>query len=94
MGRFVGTVCDNSVHIPVFLDDLVIYCIKRYAVMHIARGYFYLKNKAVHVASCMGFVGKLPFVVTLDKQATVRVRHALCYCLCLFCLLAPLLLLL
>ena len=54
----------------------VIYIVKCHTVMHIPRSYHRFHHKAVVIAGCVRFIGKLPFVLPLHKQPAVRVGHA------------------
>ena len=49
MGCFIGAVCHKCVDIRELLDHLVVYIVKRYAVMNIAGGNFYRKNNTVDI---------------------------------------------
>ena len=87
MGCFVGTVCHKGVNIRKPFDHVVVYIVKRYAVMNIAGGNFYRKNNTVDITGSMCFIGQLLFVVTLDKQTTVWVCGAFYYGFCFLCFL-------
>src|SRR5699024_12119296 len=54
----------------------VIDLIKGHAVMDVSGGNDGLQNKTMLVAGCVGLIGKLPLVLSLDKQAAVRIGHA------------------
>ena len=65
MGCLVGGIGNDSLYLWKFLCYIVIYFIKGYAVMDIAGGHHGLQHKAVLVAGGMGFIRKLPLVLSL-----------------------------
>ena len=51
----------------------VIYLVPRNTVVDIACGHFHTQNKAVPVTGGVGFVGKLPLMLTLYEHSAVRI---------------------
>ena len=75
MGRVVGGIGYNRFNFRESLRHLVIHVVEGCAVMDIAGCHHGFQNKAVFITGRVGLVGKLPLVLPLDEQATVRVRH-------------------
>ena len=67
MGCLVGTVCNYGFYFRKTLRYLVIYFVKSYTVMDIARCYYYFHHKTILVTGCVSFIGKLPFVIPFYK---------------------------
>ena len=76
MGSLVCAVCHKGVNIRKLLDHMIVVIVKRYTVMDSAGGNLYCKNDTVDIAGGMRFIGQLLLVLTLDKQAAVRVSSA------------------
>lgn len=76
MGSLVCAVCHKGVNIRKLLDHMIVFIVKRYTVMDSAGGNLYCKNDTVDIAGGMRFIGQLLLVLTLDKQAAVRVSSA------------------
>ena len=79
MRRFVGGVRDNGLRFRESCCYTVIDFIKSHAVMDISGGNHGFQHKSMLIAGRVGLIGKLPLVVSLHKQAAVRVGHALCH---------------
>ena len=93
MRCLISTVCNYSFYFRKTLCYLVIYFVKCNAVMDITGSDYDIQHKTILVASGMGFISKLAFVVSLYEKTTFRVRDTLRYCTILFFLAASLLLL-
>ena len=65
MWCFVRGVGHNSLYLRKIFRYFVVNLIKGYAVMDIAGGHHGLQHKAVLVAGGMGFIRKLPLVLSL-----------------------------
>ena len=65
MGCFIRSVGHNSLYLWKFFRYFVVNLIKGYAVMDITGSHHSLQHKAVLVAGGMGFIRKLPLVLSL-----------------------------
>ena len=73
---FIRGVGNHGLHFREGCGHFVIDFIKRHTVMYIAGRYHRFQHKAALVTCRVGFICKLPFVLTFHKQAAVRVSHA------------------
>jgi len=76
MRGFIGGIGNDRLYFRESRSYTVIHFIKGHAVMYIARSNHGFQHKAVLVTGGMGLIGKLPLVLSLHKQAAVRVRYA------------------
>ena len=76
MRRFVSGIGNDSLYLWKFLCSIVVDCIKNHAVMDISGSRHGFQHETVLVTCSMGFVGKLPLVVSFCEQAAVRVGYA------------------
>ena len=67
MRGLVGGIHNNRLYFWEIRGHMVIYCIKCHTIMYIARGDDGLQNKSMLVAGGVGFIRKLPFVVSFYK---------------------------
>src|SRR5699024_7291296 len=77
MRVLVGGIGNNRLYFRESCRHTVIHFIKGHAVMYISRGNDRLQNKPMLITGGVGLIGKLPLVLSLHKQAAVRVCYAL-----------------
>ena len=76
MRGLVGGIGNNRLCFRKIRCHTVIDFIKCHTIMYISGSNDCLQNKSMLVAGRVGFIGKLPFVLSLHKQATVRIGYA------------------
>ena len=76
MRGLIGGIGNDRLHFREIRCHTVIDFIKCHTVMYISRGNYCLQNESMLVTGGVGFIGKLPLVVSLYKQATVWIGYA------------------
>ena len=76
---FVSGIHSQGFYFRKTVANRIIYGIPGNAVMNVAGSDFYCQYKAMPFAGGVGFIGKLPLVLTLYKHPTVRVCSGYCF---------------